>query len=118
MLTPSTPLSFSNKTLVLFDSTYNHVWKLTKAADFREVVINEVVLKRVPEKLLVKLLAAIYATEAQKALIAKYWLYLSQTRLFASTCSLLPKLSGMTCSTLFEALLSYLQNKQFISSGY
>ncbi len=57
------------KTLVLFYSTYGHVWKLAEAIaeGAREVEGNEVVIKRVPETLSQALLDQIGATEAQKA---------------------------------------------------
>ncbi len=57
------------KTLVLFYSTYGHVWKLAEAIaeGAREVAGNEVVVKRVPETLPKELLDQIGATEAQKA---------------------------------------------------
>ncbi|MBT9394993.1 NAD(P)H:quinone oxidoreductase [Hymenobacter sp. NST-14] len=57
------------KTLILFYSTYGHVWKLAEAVaeGAREVAGNEVVIKRVPETLPKELLDKIGATEAQKA---------------------------------------------------
>ncbi|MBF9238471.1 NAD(P)H:quinone oxidoreductase [Hymenobacter sp. BT683] len=57
------------KTLVLFYSTYGHVWKLAEAIaeGARQVAGNEVVIKRVPETLSKELLDQIGATEAQKA---------------------------------------------------
>ena len=57
------------KTLVLFYSTYGHVWKMAEAIaeGAREVAGNDVVVKRVPETLPAELLAQIHATEAQKA---------------------------------------------------
>ena len=57
------------KTLVLFYSTYGHVWKMAEAVaeGAREVSGNEVVIKRVPETLPKEILDRIGATEAQKA---------------------------------------------------
>ncbi|RTQ53323.1 NAD(P)H:quinone oxidoreductase [Hymenobacter gummosus] len=57
------------KTLVLFYSTYGHVWKMAEAVaeGAREVSGNEVSVKRVPETLSKELLDQIGATEAQKA---------------------------------------------------
>ena len=57
------------KTLILFYSTYGHVWKLAEAVaeGAREVAGNDVVIKRVPETLPQELLDKIGATEAQKA---------------------------------------------------
>ncbi len=57
------------KTLVLFYSTYGHIWKMAEAIakGAREVTGNEVVVKRVPETLPKELLDQIGATEAQKA---------------------------------------------------
>lgn len=57
------------KTLVLFYSTYGHIYKLAEAIaeGAREVEGNEVVIKRVPETLPKELLDQIHATEAQKA---------------------------------------------------
>ncbi|GAB3304665.1 NAD(P)H:quinone oxidoreductase [Hymenobacter tenuis] len=57
------------KTIVLFYSTYGHVWKLAEAIaeGAREVAGNEVVVKRVPETLPAALLDKIGATQAQKA---------------------------------------------------
>jgi len=57
------------KTLVLFYSTYGHVYKLAEAVaeGAREVEGNEVVIKRVPETLPTSVLDQIGATEAQKA---------------------------------------------------
>ena len=57
------------KTLILFYSTYGHVWKMAEAAaeGAREVSGNEVAIKRVPETLPKELLDQIGATEAQKA---------------------------------------------------
>ncbi|SFQ22683.1 NAD(P)H:quinone oxidoreductase [Hymenobacter arizonensis] len=57
------------KTLVLFYSTYGHIWKLAEAIaeGARQVDGNEVVIKRVPETLPQSLLDQIGATEAQKA---------------------------------------------------
>lgn len=57
------------KTLILFYSTYGHVYKLAEALaeGAREVAGNEVVIKRVPETLPAEVLAKMGATEAQKA---------------------------------------------------
>jgi NAD(P)H dehydrogenase (quinone) len=57
------------KTLVLFYSTYGHVWKLAEAVaeGAREVAGNEVVVKRVPETLPQALLERIGAAQAQQA---------------------------------------------------
>jgi NAD(P)H dehydrogenase (quinone) len=57
------------KVLVLFYSTYGHVYRMAQAvADgAREVAGAEVVLKRVPETLSADLLKSIGATDAQKA---------------------------------------------------
>ena len=57
------------KTLVLFYSTYGHVWKLAEAVaeGAREVAGNEVVVKQVPETLPKALLDQIGATIAQQA---------------------------------------------------
>ena len=57
------------KTLVLFYSTYGHVWKLAEAVaeGAREVAGNDVVVKRVPETLPKELLDQIGATGAQQA---------------------------------------------------
>ena len=57
------------KTLVLFYSTYGHVFKLAEAVaeGARQVADNEVVIKRVPETLPKELLDQIGATQAQKA---------------------------------------------------
>ncbi|GAA4377613.1 NAD(P)H:quinone oxidoreductase [Hymenobacter koreensis] len=57
------------KTLVLFYSTYGHVWKMAEAVaeGARQVAGNEVAIKRVPETLPKELLDQIGATEAQKA---------------------------------------------------
>ncbi|MET4105458.1 NAD(P)H:quinone oxidoreductase [Hymenobacter sp. UYP22] len=57
------------KTLVLFYSTYGHVYKLAEAVaeGARQVADNEVVIKRVPETLSKELLDQIGATQAQKA---------------------------------------------------
>ena len=57
------------KTLVLFYSTYGHVWKLAEAIaeGARQVAGNEVVVKRVPETLPKELLDQIGATGAQQA---------------------------------------------------
>jgi NAD(P)H dehydrogenase (quinone) len=57
------------KVLVLFYSTYGHVYRLAQAiADgAREVAGAEVVLKRVPETLPPDVLTAMGATDAQKA---------------------------------------------------
>ena len=48
---PNSLFSFCMKTLVLFYSTYGHVWKLAEAIaeGARAVAGNEVVVKRVPE---------------------------------------------------------------------
>lgn len=56
------------KTLILFYSTYGHIYKMAEAiADgAREVAGNEVVLKRVPETLPQEVLDKMGATEAQK----------------------------------------------------
>jgi len=57
------------KTLILFYSTYGHVYKLAEAIaeGAREVNGNEVVIKRVPETLPAEVLEKMHATEAQKA---------------------------------------------------
>ena len=57
------------KTLILFYSTYGHVYKLAEgiAEGAREVEGNEVVIKRVPETLPQEVLDKTGATEAQKA---------------------------------------------------
>ncbi|MCC3157804.1 NAD(P)H:quinone oxidoreductase [Hymenobacter sp. 15J16-1T3B] len=57
------------KTLILFYSTYGHIWKMAEAVaeGTREVGGNEVSIKRVPETLPKELLDQIGATEAQKA---------------------------------------------------
>ncbi|UOG74373.1 NAD(P)H:quinone oxidoreductase [Hymenobacter tibetensis] len=57
------------KTLVLFYSTYGHLYKLAEAIaeGAREVEGNEVSLKRVPETLSREILDKTGATEAQKA---------------------------------------------------
>ncbi|PJJ54587.1 NAD(P)H:quinone oxidoreductase [Hymenobacter chitinivorans] len=57
------------KTLVLFYSTYGHIYKMAEAIaeGAREVAGNEVVIKRVPETLPPALLDQIGATQAQKA---------------------------------------------------
>ncbi|TGD81430.1 NAD(P)H:quinone oxidoreductase [Hymenobacter wooponensis] len=57
------------KTLVLFYSTYGHVYKLAEAVaeGARQVSGNDVVVKRVPETLPQAILDQIGATEAQKA---------------------------------------------------
>jgi NAD(P)H dehydrogenase (quinone) len=57
------------KTLILFYSTYGHVYKLAEAMaeGAREVEGNEVVIKQVPETLPKELLDQIGATAAQKA---------------------------------------------------
>ncbi|RAK66713.1 NAD(P)H:quinone oxidoreductase [Hymenobacter edaphi] len=57
------------KTLILFYSTYGHVWKMAEAVaeGAREVGGNEVSVKRVPETLPKELLDQTGATEAQKA---------------------------------------------------
>jgi NAD(P)H dehydrogenase (quinone) len=56
------------KVLVLFYSTYGHIYRMAQAvADgVREVPGAEVVLKRVPETLSAEVMAAMGATEAQK----------------------------------------------------
>ena len=57
------------KTLVLFYSTYGHIWKMAEAVaeGARQVAGNEVVVKRVPETLPKELLDQIGATGAQQA---------------------------------------------------
>ncbi|TGE14579.1 NAD(P)H:quinone oxidoreductase [Hymenobacter elongatus] len=57
------------KTLVLFYSTYGHIYKMAEAIaeGARQVAGNEVVIKRVPETLPPALLDQIGATQAQKA---------------------------------------------------
>ncbi|WP_019946253.1 NAD(P)H:quinone oxidoreductase [Hymenobacter aerophilus] len=57
------------KTLILFYSTYGHVYKLAEAVaeGAREVEGNKVVIKRVPETLSKEILDKTGATEAQKA---------------------------------------------------
>jgi NAD(P)H dehydrogenase (quinone) len=57
------------KTLVLFYSTYGHIWKMAEAVaeGAREVAGNEVVVKRVPETLTPELLERIGAAQAQQA---------------------------------------------------
>ncbi|GAA4356612.1 NAD(P)H:quinone oxidoreductase [Hymenobacter saemangeumensis] len=57
------------KTLVLFYSTYGHVWKMAEAVaeGARQVEGNEVVVKRVRETLPPELLDQIHATQAQQA---------------------------------------------------
>lgn len=57
------------KTLILFYSTYGHVFKLAEAIaeGAREVAGNEVVIKKVPETLPSGLLDQIGATQAQQA---------------------------------------------------
>ncbi|UYZ62832.1 NAD(P)H:quinone oxidoreductase [Hymenobacter weizhouensis] len=57
------------KTLVLFYSTYGHLYRMAEAVaeGARQVAGNEVVLKRVPETLPPALLDQIGATQAQKA---------------------------------------------------
>ena len=57
------------KTLILFYSTYGHVYKLAEAMaeGAREVKGNNVVIKRVPETLPREILDKTGATEAQKA---------------------------------------------------
>jgi NAD(P)H dehydrogenase (quinone) len=57
------------KVLVLFYSTYGHIYRMAQAvADgVREVSGVDVVLKRVPETLPAEVIAAMGATEAQKA---------------------------------------------------
>ena len=57
------------KTLVLFYSTYGHLWKMAEAVaeGARQVPGNEVVVKRVRETLPAELLDQIHATQAQQA---------------------------------------------------
>jgi NAD(P)H dehydrogenase (quinone) len=57
------------KVLVLFYSTYGHVYRLAQAMveGAREVAGSEVVLKRVPETLSPDVIKAMGATDAQKA---------------------------------------------------
>ena len=57
------------KTLILFYSTYGHVYKLAEALaeGAREIAGNEVLIKRVPETLPQEVLDKTGATEAQKA---------------------------------------------------
>ncbi|MBD2766942.1 NAD(P)H:quinone oxidoreductase [Hymenobacter sp. BT664] len=57
------------KTLVLFYSTYGHIWKMAEAVaeGARQVAGNEVVVKRVPETLPQAILDQIGATAAQQA---------------------------------------------------
>lgn len=57
------------KVLVLFYSTYGHIYRLAQAVveGVREVPGADVVLKRVPETLPSEVIAAMGATEAQKA---------------------------------------------------
>ena len=57
------------KTLVLFYSTYGHVWKMAEAMaeGARQIAGNDVVVKRVPETLSKALLDQIGATAAQQA---------------------------------------------------
>ena len=57
------------KTLIVFYSTYGHVWKLAEAVaeGAREIAGNEVTIKRVPETLPQEVLEKVHATEAQKA---------------------------------------------------
>jgi NAD(P)H dehydrogenase (quinone) len=57
------------KTLVLFYSTYGHIWKMAEAVaeGARQVAGNEVVVKRVPETLPQAILDQIGATQAQQA---------------------------------------------------
>ncbi|MBL8029256.1 MAG: NAD(P)H:quinone oxidoreductase [Fibrobacteres bacterium] len=56
------------KTLVLFYSTYGHIWKMAEAAaeGAREVSGNEVVVKRVAETLPLEVLQKMGAVDAQK----------------------------------------------------
>lgn len=56
------------KTLVLFYSTYGHIWKMAEAMaeGARQVAGNDVVVKRVPETLSKDTLDAIGATGAQQ----------------------------------------------------
>lgn len=60
------------KVLVLFYSTYGHVYRMAQAIaeGVREVSGVEVVIKRVPETLSAEVVAAMGATEAQKAFSA------------------------------------------------
>ena len=57
------------KTLVLFYSTYGHIWKMAEAIaeGARQVAGNEVVIKRVPETLSQDILDKVGATGAQQA---------------------------------------------------
>jgi NAD(P)H dehydrogenase (quinone) len=57
------------KTLVLFYSTYGHIWKMAEAVaeGARQVAGNDVVVKRVPETLPAAILDQIGATGAQQA---------------------------------------------------
>ncbi|MBJ6108821.1 NAD(P)H:quinone oxidoreductase [Hymenobacter sp. BT523] len=57
------------KTLVLFYSTYGHIWKMAEAVaeGARQVAGNDVVVKRVPETLPQAILDQIGATGAQQA---------------------------------------------------
>ncbi|WP_311181739.1 flavodoxin domain-containing protein [Hymenobacter volaticus] len=57
------------KTLIVFYSTYGHIYKLAEAIaeGAREVEGNEVVIKRVPETLSQEILDKTGATGAQKA---------------------------------------------------
>jgi NAD(P)H dehydrogenase (quinone) len=57
------------KTLVLFYSTYGHIWKMAEAIaeGARQVAGNEVVIKRVPETLSPEILDKVGATGAQQA---------------------------------------------------
>jgi NAD(P)H dehydrogenase (quinone) len=57
------------KTLVLFYSTYGHVWKLAEAVaeGARQVAGSEAVVKRVPETLSKEILDRIGAPQAQEA---------------------------------------------------
>jgi len=60
------------KVLVLFYSMYGHVYKMAQAVaeGAKEVPGTEVIIKRVPETLSPDILAAMGATEAQKAFAA------------------------------------------------
>jgi len=60
--------TFLMKTLVLFYSTYGHLWKMAEAVaeGARQVAGNEVVVKRVRETLPAEILERIHAVEAQK----------------------------------------------------
>lgn len=60
------------KVLVLFYSTYGHIYRMAQAVanGVREVPGADVILKRVPETLPLEAIAAMGATEAQKAFAA------------------------------------------------